>query len=75
MQKKFKVTETGESSNPLEFHLRNLKDSINDLRLENVNMKKINLTLKKKIMDFEKREHIGLPGFGTYDLDPGSWVP
>ena len=82
MQKKFKVTETGESNNPLEFHLKKVTKSIHDLRLENVNMKKINLTLKKKIMDFEKREHIGLPGFGTYNLDPGScdlgpgsWVP
>ena len=54
MQKKFKVTETGESNNPLEFHLKNLKNSIHDLRLENVNMKKINLTLKKKLWILKK---------------------
>ena len=71
MAKNQRENETGESSYiPLEFHLKNnhhqsnlaeknqVKESIHDLQRENENMRKINLTLKKKIIDFEKSNQL-----------------
>ena len=70
MAKNQRENETGESNIPLEFHLKNnhhqsnlaeknqVKESIHDLQRENENMRKINLTLKKKIIDFEKSNQL-----------------